>query len=215
MVPKSSDDVLSLAYEQRALTQRVVRDALVLDDAVSSEDYASIGDSLDALRTNASEWAKKHERLSGFVYADLHEPIARMTNPHTQLRRGLDELLIVGASAERRAPYLDRDTARRITRASDLLVRSEAFYSEGLKQITSSRQELIDQRIDRFRASSRNGLLFVLMLVIALPPIVVLPVVGLLRSSKTQRASNDVVARIGVTEEVTIEKQLDAERRAA
>lgn len=217
MVPKSSDDVLTLAFEQRALTQRIVLDALVLDDAITDEDYASLSALLAALRSDASEWSENHERLSGFVSADLSEPIARMSNPHTQLRRGLDELLIVGSSAERRAPYLDLGTARRISRASELLVHSEGFYSEGLEQITSRRQELIDERIERFRASSRSALLFVMLLVLALPPIVVLPVAGLLRSPMTKRASSDVVARIG-TEEDEKERtstQLGAGRRAA
>jgi len=212
MVPKSSDDVLALAFEQRVLTQRMVKDALLLDVSVAQKDYNAIAPSLDALRADADNWSRIHGLLVERSSTGIEEPIARMSNPHAQLSRGLGELLLVGSSAVRRAPYLDRETEGRITRASVLVRQSEDQYAEGLERITEQRLGMIDARIDEFRAASRGGLFFVIVLVLSVPPVLVIPALGLLGS--VGRDGGGVVGRIE-NEPGSETQQPDALRRAA
>lgn len=212
MVPKSNDDVLALAFEQRVLTQRLVKDALMLDASVAQKDYKTIAPSLDALRADADDWSRIHGLLAERSSTGIEEPIARMSNPHAQLSRGLGELLLVGSSAVRRAPYLDRETEERIARACRLVRQSEDQYAEGLERITEQRLGMIDTRIDEFRTASRGGLFFVIALVLAVPPVLVIPALGLLRT--VARNGDGVVGRIekGPDSET---QQPDALRRAA
>ncbi|MCA9302827.1 MAG: hypothetical protein KC996_01755 [Phycisphaerales bacterium] len=213
LVPKSTDDVLALAFEQRVLTQRVVKGALMLDASVSQEQYDAISPSIESLRADAEGWLRTHERLVELAGTGIEEPIARMSNPHAQLSRGIGELILVGSSAERRAPYLDRETEGRIARACVLVRESEAHYAEGLERITEQRLGMIDARIDAFRSASRSGLVFVIALVLVVPPILVLPVLGLLKQGGGGSAG--VIGRIGDTQAGGTQQQPGVERRAA
>ncbi|MBL4591061.1 MAG: hypothetical protein JKY96_03785 [Phycisphaerales bacterium] len=186
-LPSGSDDVLALGYEQRVTMGLIVNDALRLDAAVGGEEYDGIDPALESLERNVARWEQAHQKLSKQVGSGIDEPIARLVNPYTQIDRGLDELLLVAKSAQRRAPYLDQETADRIRRARILIGEHELQYTEGLVQITAMRQGIIDERIAGFRGSSRAGLVVLIVVAAGCVPIVVFPALaGMGAGSKSE-----------------------------
>ncbi len=178
ILPQSGDDALAMAFEQRVTTQQVVKAALKLDAAVRGEQYDQIPSAMEMLEQSASTWEQTHQQLMAFSLKGIDEPIARLVNPHVQIDRGLDELLLVGKSAQRRAPYLDSETVNRITRAAVVVGMYEDQYNQGLTQITALRRQIVDARIEDFRSSSRAVLWVLVVLVVCSTPIVVFPALG-------------------------------------
>ncbi len=174
-LPTSNDDLLSIAFEQRVTTGQIVRDALRLDAAIGGGNYDEIDPALESLEQRAKQWQQSHEILHSQTQAGIDDPIARLVNPHLQIERGLEELLLFAKSAQRRAPYLDQNTIDRVSHARLIIGSGEEQYSSALVQITSLRQRIIDERINAFASSSRAGLLVLFAVTVMCVPIVVFP----------------------------------------
>jgi hypothetical protein len=217
-LPHSTDDVLAEAFEQRVMMQRVVKTALQLDDAVSEDDYDSIEPVMGTLVHNSKAFEQVHTLLASQGGAGIDEPIARLANPYIQISRGLDELILVGKSAERRAPYIDSETRDRISRAAKGLILYEQQYEEGLSQITALRQKIVNNQRADFRSSSLTGLFVLIGLVMCTTPIVVFPALSAIGASGSGKGDdeNQPGEQGGATAEgLKIQPQPDTSRRAA
>jgi hypothetical protein len=214
-LPSSTDDVLAQAFEQRVTIQRVVKSALQLDAAVIGGDYDAIEPVMAALEENVMLFEQYHDQLTTQSGAGIDDPIARLATPFIQISGGLEELIIVGKSAERRAPYLDNETTGRISRATKGLTLHEGQYEAGLAQITALRLQIVDNQREQFLTSSQRGLFVLIALLMCTTPVVVYPVLSAIGSFKPSDQDGAEASDGSGDQPFKIEPQPDTKRRAA
>lgn len=162
---------LNLAAKQRMLSERLLSTALQIDTATRTSSFASLPENYKVLQATVSELQSAHTTLSsqtgifesGFTQSQTEQDIYRsVDNSFNALSRSAAELDKLTTSTIRRSPYIDEQTAQRITSTKDEIRASHARFTSGMNDVVSYYEQQYSSGIKASIKQAKIGIIILL-----------------------------------------------------
>ncbi|MGV6814370.1 MAG: response regulator [Phycisphaerales bacterium] len=186
---------INLAGKQRMLSQRILTDAIIIDNSMRTKEWAALKPANEDLQRSMAELQSTHNTLfSGNkelkIKAQIdQEWIDAYLGTEDSLRKmslAAKEIELLTTSMIRRAPYIDEQTALRVAAAKSEIQAAQEIYLPRANHIVDLYETKYKDEIASSTRKAKAGLIFLVLILASILLFVIEPTFLIVRKQLVQ-----------------------------
>ena len=186
---------INLAGKQRMLSQRILTDAIIIDNSIRTKEWSALKPANEDLQRSMAELQSTHSTLFGgnkelkIKAQKDQEWIDAYLGTEDSLRQmnlAAKELELLTTSMIRRAPYIDEQTALRVAAAKSEIKDAQKIYLSKASHIVDLYEAEYKDEIASSTRKAKAGLIFLVLILASIVLFVIEPSFLIIRKQLVQ-----------------------------